>query len=303
MKKFSAIAASCALALSLAACANGGQKPANDATSSTAGLAPVAVKADLSGVKEDKAVSALVPDAVKKDGKLTLVTEASYAPAEYFGDDGKTFQGYEIDLAQALATTMGLKLDMNNAAFDSIFPAVGSNYEASIAAITINDDRAKQYNLIQYFQDGNTWTVPTGNPNKFDPKNPCGATVGVQTGTAQDEYLQGLNKAQCSAKPVTIQKYDSQAQVSTVLAGKQLTAMLTDTSIATAAVEQNKGKLEIIGEEFDPSGRGVLVAQKDTDLAKAVQAGIQSLIDSGELAKIYKAWGITKGAPTKAEIL
>ncbi|MDD7465951.1 MAG: transporter substrate-binding domain-containing protein [Actinomycetaceae bacterium] len=302
MKKISALAASCLLVAGMAACSNGGQDGKSGESASDK-LAPVSIKADLSGVTQDEAVSALVPDAVKKDGKLTLVTEASYAPAEYFGDDGKTFQGYEIDVAQALATTMGLKLDMNNAAFDSIFPAVGTNYEASIAAITINEERAKQYNLIQYFQDGNTWTVAAGNPSAFNPINPCGATVGVQTGTAQDEYLQELNKTQCADKPVSIQKYDSQAQVSTVLAGKQLTAMLTDTSVATAAVEQHQGKLETIGEEFDPSGRGVLVAEKDADLAKAVQAGVQKLIDSGDLAKIYKAWGITKGVPEKAEIL
>ena len=42
--------------------------------------------------------------------------------------------------------------------------------------------------MVSYLNVGSAWGVAAGNPKNFDPLNPCGATIAVQTGTAQEEY-------------------------------------------------------------------------------------------------------------------
>src|SRR6478672_10188444 len=72
----------------------------------------------------DKAAAALVPKAVKDKGTLVVGTDASYAPSEFLAGDGKTIQGFDIDLFTAVAKKLGLKVKFQNANFDSIITGV-----------------------------------------------------------------------------------------------------------------------------------------------------------------------------------
>ena len=63
---------------------------------------------DVSNVETVEEIAALVPDDVKKDGKLTVGMDTSYAPAEFLAEDGKTPGGDDVDLSKALAKGMGL---------------------------------------------------------------------------------------------------------------------------------------------------------------------------------------------------
>ena len=51
----------------------------------------------------DKAAAAMVPKAIKDKGTLVIGTDASYAPSEFLAADGKTVQGFDVDLFNAVA--------------------------------------------------------------------------------------------------------------------------------------------------------------------------------------------------------
>src|SRR4051812_25031084 len=51
----------------------------------------------------------------KSRGPLPVAPDASSPPIESIGDDGKTIEGMDADLAKALASEMGLKADVRNA--------------------------------------------------------------------------------------------------------------------------------------------------------------------------------------------
>ena len=289
-----------ALALTLAACGGNAADSEAPGDGDAAATASDVLATDLSGLAKDEAVAALVPEAVSEDGKLTIGTNIFYAPAEFYASDGTTPQGFDIDLMNALAKVMGLEVDIQQADFNAIFPAIGTNYEAAIASITVNEDRLAQFNMIQYFEDGNSWSVAKGNPNGFDPAQKCGAAIGVQTGTYQDEVLTAVNEGECASDPITIQRYDTQNQATQTLAAGQLDAMYTDSSVAAYAAKLTEGATEILGEPEEVSGRAITVAKDDKELTDALVAATQSLIDSGDLAKIFETWGITEGVPTEA---
>ena len=58
-----------------------------------------------------------------------------------------------------------------------------------ISSFTINPERLEQANMVEYFEAGEAYAVPKGNPKNIDPADLCGLTVGVQTGTVEDEEL------------------------------------------------------------------------------------------------------------------
>ncbi|MBS6275244.1 MAG: ABC transporter substrate-binding protein [Actinomycetaceae bacterium] len=297
MRKTAAILLASALALSLAACGGSGDTDKKD---TNAGANTEVLATDLSGVKTNDEIAAMVPDAVKADGKLTIGDNVFYAPAEFYAPDGKTAQGYDIDFAKALAKVMGLEADIQDSEFDSIISGIGSKYEVGIANFTITPERLEVVNMVQYFSTGSLWGVKAGNPDGFDPKNPCGAVVGVQKGTFQDETIDALNEKCPNDKKMQIQRYSEESAVTMAVAGGKLKAFYADSAVAEYAVKTSNKALEVVGEPDDMAGIGVAISKSDEQLTKAIQAAIQDLIKNGHLANIFSTWGIKDGVATEA---
>ena len=53
-------------------------------------------------------IAAEVPAKIKSKGTLTIATDATYAPNEFIGSNGKTVTGWDPELGQALGKVMGL---------------------------------------------------------------------------------------------------------------------------------------------------------------------------------------------------
>lgn len=299
-------------ALALTACSDPGSAPAasteSGATQSgttdasgVAGITPFDVET-LSTVDE---VAALVPDAVKERGTLRNGASTDYAPGEFRADDGQTPVGYNVDLIKALAKIMGLKEGTTqHAEFPTIIPALGTKFDVGASSFTITNERLAQVNMVSYVKVGSAYAVPKGNPKKFDPANPCGATIGVQNGTYQQDYAKELSdKCVADGKPaIEVMPLDLQTDVATKVIGGQYDATLADSTVIGYTVELSKGQLEQVGEVIESAPQGIAIAKNDEQLAKAVQAGLQYLMDNGYLGKILGAYGAQDAALTKAEL-
>jgi polar amino acid transport system substrate-binding protein len=285
-----ATATTLAVTLALGACSTASQEGSSDG-----------VGFDTSGITKDAAIAAMVPSAVAANGKLTVAAELSYAPLEFVDADGKTPVGMDMDIAHAIAALMGLTVDIQSSQFDSIIPAIGTRYDVGLSAFTVTAERLETVNMVSYFAAGSQFAVQQGNPDGVDPDNLCGVTVGVQTGTVQQDELTAM-QADCADNPITILPYDKQADVTTNLVGGKVQAMYADSPVTAYAVEQTDGKLETLGEIRDAAPYGAVIAKDDLALAQAVQAALQQLMDDGTLTKIAAAWGNEQGVLTTAEL-
>lgn len=296
------VVTSAVAALALTGCTTASQDLGSSPAASDGESSPAAV--DLDAIQKDDAVAAKVPAAVAEDGKLTIGSNLEYAPVEFVDADGTTPVGLDIDIATALAKTMGLELDVQNAGFDSIIPAIGSKYEAGMSAFSVTPERLKTVNMVSYFSAGSQFAVAKGNPDGVSPDDLCGVTVGVQTGTIQQDELATISKdcTDAGKDAVDVLPYDSQSDVTTNLAGGKLQAMYADSPIIAYAVEQTGGTVEELGDITDAAPYGVVVAKDDTELAGAVQAGLQKLMDDGVLAQVADTWGSGAAVLDTAEL-
>ncbi|WP_407320071.1 transporter substrate-binding domain-containing protein [Isoptericola halotolerans] len=269
----------------------------DDASEATQGF-------DVSGIEADPELAALVPDDVAEDGVLTVGAELSYAPAEFVAPDGVTPVGFDVDIAAAVAATLGLESAVEPSTFDAIIPAVGTKYEVGISGFTIDADRLQVVHMVSYFDAGSQLAVAAGNPDGIDPADLCGVVVGVQTGTVQQGELENVS-ADCESagdEPVEVLPYDSQADVTTNLAGGKVQAMYADSPVTAYAVSQADGSIETLGDITDAAPYGAVVSHEDPELAEAVQGALQQLMDDGTLAEILEGWGNADGALTTAEL-
>ncbi|MBT1182240.1 ABC transporter substrate-binding protein [Bifidobacterium sp. CP2] len=300
MKTITAAALSAAMLFAAAAC---GTSDGSDSAEGSGDAATI-TSYDVSGVKKDAAIAALLPESVTKDGKLTIGTNPSYAPAEFLDADGKTQIGYDMDLARALGNIFGLKTEIVSSNFDTIIPSIGSKYDLGIAAFTITPERMKSVDFVSYFTAGMGYAVKKGNPEKIDPNDLCGLKVAVETGTVEEEAIAKTAK-QCKAdgkKDITVQSSKQQTDATTAVVTGKADVFFADSPVVGYAIAQTGGELEQLGEDFDSVPNAVAIKKGETGTAEAVQKAMQKLMDDGTYGKILKHWGVESGALDKAEI-
>lgn len=118
MKTLKITAAAAALIFTLGACGSDATSTDADAAATTGDVRAT----DVSHIKKVDEIAALLPESVTADGTLTFGTNAFYAPAEFYAEDGTTLQGFDIDLAHALGQVLGLKVSIKKRRIRSRHP-------------------------------------------------------------------------------------------------------------------------------------------------------------------------------------
>ena len=289
-----------ALCVSAAAC--GTSDEASSSGSETSAASPQAY--DVSKIETDEEIAALLPDSVKQDGVLTVGMDTSYAPAEFLAEDGKTPEGYDVDLAKALGKVFGLDTKIISSTFDTIVPSVGTKYDLGITAMTITQERMDAVDFVSYYKAGSSWAVKKGNPEHIDVNDLCGKKIAVQVGTTQEEEANEI-KQQCAADgkaAVEVMPSKLQTDAATAVATGKADVFYADSPVAGYAISQTGDALEDLGSAEGVVKQGIAIKKGDTELAKAVQAAMQHLMDDGTYMKILEAWGVESGAIKTAEI-
>ena len=219
--------------------------------------------------------------------------------------DGQTPVGYDIDINKALAKVMGLKEgSTHHAEFPTIIPALGTKFDVGLSSFTITSEREQQVNMVSYLNVGSAWGVATGNPKNFDTSNPCGTTVAVQTGTAQETYAEELSK-QCEAdgkEKITVMPHELQTDIATKIISGQYDATLADSTVIGYTAAGSDGKIEQLGETFESAPQGIAINKDDAELTEAVQKAMQYLMDNGYLKDILAHYGADSAALTTAQL-
>ena len=252
-------------------------------------------------VSADADLNAQLPEKIRSAGKITIGTDASYAPNQF--TEGNKIVGSEVDLFNAVAKKMGVTAEWENAKFGTIIPGITSDkYDLGVSSFTINNDRLKQVLMVSYFNAGTQWATQKGNPNGIDPNNPCGKTVAVQADTVQDQDDLPARQKKCGSNPMKIQKYTGQDTATAAVVTGKADAMLADSPVTAYAVSQSGGKLELLGDVYDAAPYGVVVAKNNKQLADVVAEALTEMKADGSYESILKAWGTEGGAIDKFEV-
>ena len=124
---------------------------------------------------------------IKAKGKVVVGTEAQYAPYE-FKDLDANFAGCDMWLAQQIADSLGVELEVVDMAFDGIIPAVQSGQvDLGIAAFTNTPERAEEIDFSDLYEtSAQLLIVKAGNADTYSTKESLvGLKVGAQKGTIQ----------------------------------------------------------------------------------------------------------------------
>lgn len=273
--------------------------------------------ADDSGTSADISVSAeaalhdALPAALQKSGTLIMATDPTYPPNEF--RKGIGYQGFDIDLANALGTLLGMRIEIRKAQFDAILIGInGGRYDFSMSSFTDNMDREKGNDFVTYFKAGTSIGVHKGNPKGVKKQlDLCGLKVGAEKGTIQADALTKdladgapTLKANCEkakrADPVPVLLPDQAGVYSAVIAGRA-DAFTGDSPVVAYQAKTSGGDIEVAGATTDVAPYGIAF-KKGSPLVPVFQKAMSQLIENGTYTKIIDTWGIQDGAVMESKV-
>jgi len=248
---------------------------------------------------ENADLASKLPASIKSSGVIRIGTDSTYAPSEFLAGDGKTIEGFDVDVFNLVAQKFGVKTQWQTADFSAIITGVqGKKYDIGISSFTINADRKKQVNMVSYYSAGTQWGTAKGNPKGIDPNNPCGKTVSVQTGTVQQTDDLPVRQKKCGANKITILPYKGQDQVTNAVVSGKADAMLADSPVVAYAAKTTKGKLEPVGDVYEAAPYGYVLPKDQTEFAQAIVEALKEMAADGSYKAALEKWGVEKGAIT-----
>lgn len=120
--------------------------------------------------------------------KLIMVTEAGFAPYEYY-ENGEIV-GVDIDIAKEIANELNMELVIKDVAFDSIINEVKTGKsDIGAAGISYTEERAKEINFTNSYAISNQVIIVKKDSSITNSNNLINKKVACQLGSVADDYL------------------------------------------------------------------------------------------------------------------
>lgn len=252
-------------------------------------------------------VRSLLPQRIQDAGKVRLVVDTSFGPPWNFNpdDDPSKYDGIDPTLGRELfENVLGLEIEYTTLPFDGIIPALSAGrYDVTMNGMSNTAAREKQINQIHYVNDALTLVVADGNPLDIHAlEDICGAKIAAVTGSheaavAQEQADKCADGTKVSLFPATSAVY---------LAIKSGRADVTVSGYAAAVYQSTNEVAGFDGLEALQDVRigenplGIGVPKSDPELAEAIVAGLNQMIEDGSYQKILDDWNVGGGALPEA---
>ena len=224
---------------------------------------------------------------IKAKGKLVVGTEAQYAPYE-FKDFDANFVGCDMWLAQQIADSLGVELEIVDMSFAGIIPAVQSGQvDLGIAAFTNTPERAEEIDFSDLYEtSAQLLIVKTGNADTYSTKKAlAGQKVGAQKGTIQSQLIQS---ALPDSELFELEKYPALALE---VQNGNIAGLVVDQAVGESLVANSNGELEVSSFEFSAEeasfGKSVVIAKGNEDLVAAVNEVVNKVTSDGSYQAAY----------------
>lgn len=249
--------------------------------------------------------AATLPDAIKQAGTLKLTVNATYAPMEFHDPATNELKGLDIDLANAMAKRLGLKVVYSDVPFAELIPALQTQRaDFIISGISDRASRRDNADFIDYLTTGPQFFAMADGKVKAEA-DLCGAKVGTTRSTSFPVEIDKWSKAHCEAagKPAVVYvPGENSIDVRNQLKQGRIDAAVQGSETLPYAMQQEPGKYAIIGAAFSIGYQGIMVRKTDTQLREVLEQTLAAMIADGSYKAILDSYGLGANAVAKPQI-
>jgi len=231
--------------------------------------------------------SAKVGSGLMKVGVLTVGMNLQFKPEMYLDDNGKP-AGYDVDLLNKLATSMGVKLDIKNLDFNGLIPGLQSKkFDLVSVGLTATPERKKSVDFSrEYVPYTSVLAVPQNDsgPATIDNYNTGGKTITALQGSS------GERLAKSTFPKATVKGFSEQNAALLEVATRRANASVLEDYILAQFQKANPGKLKVspLPKPLALGYGNWAVQQGDSALVSTLNAFLCKAQTNGTLSDLYK---------------
>ncbi len=211
----------------------------------------------------------------KDDSKLIMVTEAGFAPYEYYSNG--EIVGVDVDIAKEIAASMGKELVIKDIAFDSIINEVKTGKaDFGAAGISYSEERAKNVDFTINYSTSKQVVIVKNDSGITNIGDINGKKIAVQLGSIADTYVSSTYK---DASVVRQKKY--LAAIEDLNTGK-VDCVVMDLLPAEQILKTNSG-LKILDGALVEDSYGMIVKKGNKELLNNINKVLEKLKNEGKI--------------------
>ncbi len=257
------------------------------------------------------AAVALIPADFKfaTPGKLTVASVPGHLPFAAYATDTRTSVGAEPDVAQLLADSLGLELELIAVAWaDWPLGLISGKYDAVVHNVTVTEERKDKFDFATYRQDliGFYVANDSGILKIEKPADVAGLKVAVGASTNQEQILlRWIEENKAAGLPDTqVLYYDDPAVLDLALQSGRIDAYFHPNAVQ-AFKARTVGRTRLVGVfsgGYPETAEIAVAARKGSGIAPAFAAALNAQIANGDYLLALKRWGLEAEAVTESRV-
>lgn len=217
----------------------------------------------------------LITGCGKDQNKIVMVTEAGFAPYEFY-EDGQIV-GVDVEVAKEIAKELGKELEIKDVAFDSIINELKSGKaDFALAGMSITEERLKEVDFSIEYTTSRQVVIVKDNSNISNVNSIYDKKIAVQLGSVADLYFSNNYK---NLDILRQKKYLSMVED---LKADKIDAIVMDKLPAEEIVKTNSNLKILDGYIFEDS-YGIAVKKGNSNLISTINTVLNRLITEGKI--------------------
>lgn len=217
----------------------------------------------------------LITGCGKEQNKIVMVTEAGFAPYEFY-EDGQIV-GVDVEVAKEIAKELGKELEIKDVAFDSIINELKSGKaDFALAGMSITEERLKEVDFSIEYTTSRQVVIVKDNSNISNVNSIYDKKIAVQLGSVADLYFSNNYK---NLDILRQKKYLSMVED---LKADKIDAIVMDKLPAEEIVKTNSNLKILDGYIFEDS-YGIAVKKGNSNLISTINTVLNRLITEGKI--------------------
>jgi polar amino acid transport system substrate-binding protein len=217
------------------------------------------------------------------EGTLVVAMSGEFQPFSHF--EGNELTGFDFDIAAAVAEELGLELDAQTGAFDTLIQGVSSNrYDVLIASMTPTEERDRAVDFSDSYYTSGAQVFVTNDSDCTDPSQMDSPTIGVASGTTYESFLAEQDWAG------EVRTFTSDITALEDTEAGRLDGAMTDRLVGLYQVNEAQRDLRTCGDPLYTEEPAFAVKEGNAGLLEDLNGALAAIIEDGTYAEISEKW-------------
>ena len=251
-----------------------------------------------------RAAAADLPPAIAGSGVMRVAVVPNYPPLEFRDPATNILTGFDVELGEAIARKLGVKVVWTETSFDQMLPAVATGrVDAILSGMSDLATRHEATSFVDYLRSGPAFFVQQSRAAEFaDMAALCGKNVGASRRTSFPKEIAAWSDAHCPGKPVNVVGTEGSGDARTQLKQGRIDAAVQGDETLPYVMEQEPRAYARVGGPIGSQLTGVAVPVKETGLQQAIAGALDALIADGTYAALLAKWHLSGNGIEKAMV-